>query len=131
MKNPHIERRLVFVGRREVFDAIGRVFRDPQENAILLYGQRCIGKTSFLQELADWLPKAGGYRVLYINLQSKAALSLSRVLEELARAIAAVLGLPSPDLGDNPELTLRRIWPPAILEKLPKRLPGGSGRAQR
>lgn len=119
MQNPQIERRLVFVGRRDVFDAIGRVFRDPQENPILFYGQRCVGKTSILQGLSTCLPKAGGYRVLYFNLQSKAAMSLSRVPEELARTIAAVLDLPSPDLGDNPELTFRRIWLPAILEKLP------------
>ena len=119
MKNPHIERRPVFVGRREVFDAIGRVFRDPEENPILFYGQRCVSKTSFLQELAAWLPKAGDYRVLYNNLQGKASLPLSLVLEELARAIVAALGLSVPDLGDNPELTLRRIWLPAILEKLP------------
>lgn len=119
MKNPHIERRPVFVGRREVFDAIGRVFRDPEENPILFYGQRCVGKTSILQGLSACLHKPGSYQVVYFNLQSKATLSLSRVLEEQARAIAAALGLSVPDLGDNPELTFRRIWLPAILEKLP------------
>mgnify|MGYP001815569382 CR=1 FL=1 len=53
------------------------------ENALDLYGQRRIGKTSVLQELAMRLPAEGPYRPVYFDLQDKVALSLAEVLAEL------------------------------------------------
>jgi hypothetical protein len=45
-----------FIGRADVLREVVRVLRRPQDNAIVLYGQRRIGKTSILQHLAAQLP---------------------------------------------------------------------------
>ncbi len=47
-----------FIGRADVLREVLRVLRRPQDNAIVLYGQRRIGKTSILQHLAARFPKA-------------------------------------------------------------------------
>ncbi len=72
------------VGRADVLREALRALRRPQNNAIVLYGQRRIGKTSILQHLAAQLPAEGDYRPVYFDLQDKADLSLGRVLQDLA-----------------------------------------------
>ena len=108
-----------FIGRADVLREVVRVLRRPQDNAIVLYGQRRIGKTSILQHLAAQLPKEGPYRPVYFDLQDKAAKPLGDVLRELAREIAHTLGLLAPDLGDDVETAFRQTWLPAILSNLP------------
>jgi hypothetical protein len=117
-----------FVGRVDVLREVLRVLRRSQDNAIVLYGQRRIGKTSILQHLAAWLPREGTYRPVYFDLQDKAPWPLGRVLRELARSIAHALGQPDPDgstgfaeiLGLDPETAFRQEWLPAVLDSLPK-----------
>ncbi len=108
-----------FVGRMDVLREVQRVLRRPQDNAIVLYGQRRIGKTSILQHLAAWLPREGTYRPIYFDLQDKAAWPLGRVLRELARTVAHTLGIPEPDLGADPETAFRQDWLPTVLGRLP------------
>ena len=50
-----------FVGRADVLREVLRVLRRPQDNAIVLYGQRRIGKTSILQHLRAAV-RRGGWR---------------------------------------------------------------------
>lgn len=109
-----------FVGRADVLRSVLRVLRHDQQNAIVLYGQRRIGKTSILQHLAARLPEEGPYSPVYFDLQDKAAWPLGRVLEELAGAIAHALGQPAPNLGAEPEATFRDEWLPGILNALPE-----------
>jgi tetratricopeptide (TPR) repeat protein len=109
----------VFVGRADILREVQRVIRDPQENAIVLYGQRRIGKTSVLQELENRLPKEGAYYPILFDLQDKAEWSLGRVLRELAHQISSFLKLAPPDLGDKPETTFRQVWLPDVLNNLP------------
>jgi tetratricopeptide (TPR) repeat protein len=97
-----------------------RVLRRPQDNAVVLYGQRRIGKTSILQHLAAWLSRRGPFRPVYFDLQDKAAWPLDRVLQELARTVAYALGQPEPDLGSDPATAFRRAWLPAVLDGLPE-----------
>ncbi|RME70894.1 MAG: hypothetical protein D6784_15990, partial [Chloroflexi bacterium] len=73
-----------FVGRADVLRDVARVLRSPNENALVLYGQRRIGKTSILQELLARLPEIGPYQPVYFDLQGKAVASLKEVLAELA-----------------------------------------------
>ena len=115
-----------FVGRADVLREVLRVLRHPAQNAIVLYGQRRIGKTSILQQLAAQLPNEGPYHSVYFDLQDKAAWSLGRVLVEIARTIAYALNQPDPDastgsaqgLGDNPVKAFRDTWLPAALDAL-------------
>jgi tetratricopeptide (TPR) repeat protein len=108
----------VFVGRNDILEEVWRiVVHDAEENAIVLYGQRRIGKTSVLQELEARLPKEG-LQPIFFDLQNKAEWPLGRVLKELADKISALLAVPPPDLGDEPESTFRDVWLPEILKLL-------------
>ena len=108
-----------FVGRVDILREVLRVLRRPQDSAVVLYGQRRIGKTSILQELVNWLPRQGSYRPIEFDLQDKATWSLSQVLRELARTIAYTLNEPTPDLGNDPEDSFRTTWLRNTLTKLP------------
>jgi tetratricopeptide (TPR) repeat protein len=108
-----------FIGRMDVLREVRRILRRPQDNAIVLYGQRRIGKTSILQHLAAWLPREGPYCPAYFDLQDKAAWPLGDVLWELARTITYVLGQPAPDLGTDPEIGFHKDWLPIALNDLP------------
>ena len=108
-----------FVGRADVLREVLRVLRRPQDNAIVLFGQRRIGKTSILQHLAAWLPPEGPYRPVYFDLQDKADWPLDRVLQDLARTIAHTLGQPGPNLVPDPATAFRQEWLPAVLGDLP------------
>lgn len=109
-----------FVGREDVLRETLRVLASPSQNAITLYGQRRIGKTSILQYLAARLPEEGNYRAVYFDLMDKAALPLGRVLADLARTIAERLGLPAPNFQEEAEVerTFRQAWLPDTLRNL-------------
>jgi tetratricopeptide (TPR) repeat protein len=109
-----------FIGRADVLREVLRVLRRSPDNAVVLYGQRRVGKTSILQHLAAWLSRRGPYRLVYFDLQDKAAWPLGRVLWELARKVAHALGQPDPDLGPDPEIGFRQEWLPAVLDNLPE-----------
>lgn len=109
-----------FVGRADVLRTVLSLLRRPQDNAILLFGQRRIGKTSILQHLEARLRDEGPYIPVYFDLQYKANWSLDRVLRELAQRIAQTVDWGVPDLGTEPETTFRDEWLPAILEGLPE-----------
>jgi len=108
----------VFVGRAKIFLEVQNVINNPLVNAIVLYGQRRIGKTSVLQELKTKLPNEGAYPIFF-DLQDKAEWSLGRVLIELAHKISRFLKLALPDLGDEPETTFCQVWLPSVLNNLP------------
>jgi tetratricopeptide (TPR) repeat protein len=107
-----------FVGRADILREVLRVLRHPKENAIVLYGQRRIGKTSVLQELETKLPKQGNYYPIFFDLQDKAQWPLARVLCELAQKISDKLKQATPNLGDDPETTFRHVWLPELLNNL-------------
>ena len=58
-----------FVGRETILRSVLRMLENPGENAIVLYGQRRIGKTSVLQELVQRLRSGGPYHPLYFDLR--------------------------------------------------------------
>ena len=86
-----------FVGRENIFRDVMQMLRHPGENAIVLFGQRRIGKTTVLLQLAQRLSAEGQLTPVYFDLQDKASSSLASVLYELAQSIAARIGQPSPD----------------------------------
>ncbi len=125
-RNPYIAGNPVgnsraFIGRSDVLRAVRRVLRDPERHGIVLYGQRRIGKTSILQHLVSSLhgQDGGAYRPVYFDLQDKARWSLSDVLIDQARGIAAALGLPTPVAEGDPSVWFRSKWLPSVLERLP------------
>jgi len=83
-----------FVGREDVLQDVRNVLQHSQQNAIVLYGQRRIGKTSILKELEAKLAQAG-YLPIFFDLQDKGKLPLDQVNQELADKISDKLNSPS------------------------------------
>ncbi len=104
-----------FIGRGDILREVKHMLRRPNENAIVLYGQRRMGKTSVLQHLEARLSTEGNYYPVYIDLQDRATSSLAQVVNNLAQLIAHSLQLPEPDLKIDPE-TLFHEWLSCVLD---------------
>ena len=70
----------VFIGRMDLLREVQSLLRRPKSNAIVLYGQRRIGKTSILFELEQKLAETGQYLPVYFDLHDKSDLSLPDIL---------------------------------------------------
>lgn len=79
-----------FYGRRAVFNFVEDTLNTEQQNVMVLYGQRRVGKTSLLHQLARRL-KNSEVLPIYFDLQGRAQQSLGQVLYELTRTIARPL----------------------------------------
>ncbi len=110
----------VFVGRVDILHDIDSMLHDPKTNAIALYGQRRIGKTSILEYLNVHLPTHSHFCPVYFDLHDKVTWSLEQVICELAHRIADTLNQTLPDLGDQPEFEFIDSWLPEILKSLPE-----------
>jgi len=122
--NPYITNKPVgnspaFIGRADKLREVEQMLRSPDDNTVVLYGQRHIGKSSLLQHLTSQLPTFGNYYPIYFNLQNKATWSLDKVVNELAQSIAQVLNQAAPDLGEQPEAEFIEILP-KLLQSLPE-----------
>jgi len=84
-----------FVGRTDILEGVKEQLRSPQQNAIVLYGQRRIGKTSILRELEAELSK-DNCQVIYFDLMGKATLPLQIILSELGEEISFKLSMTKP-----------------------------------
>jgi tetratricopeptide (TPR) repeat protein len=107
-KNPYVTGYPVgdthaFVGRADIVREVQQVLKQPNNNAIVLYGQRRIGKTSVLRELKAKLPQENAYQVVLFDLLDKSNWPLEKVLQELAKKISDVLQQEKLELGNNPE----------------------------
>jgi tetratricopeptide (TPR) repeat protein len=112
-----------FVGRADILHAVTRILASPSANALVIYGQRRIGKTSILEHLARELPKTGPYRTVYFDLQDKAPLPLWAVVNELARKISLDLGgSPGADLpqGEAALARFKEDFLPRVFASLPQ-----------
>jgi len=123
-KNPYVIGNSVgdspaFVGRDDVLREVLNVVRHDNQNAIVLFGQRRIGKTSVLRELKARLPKEGDFLPVFFDLQDKSRWPLDRVLRELAHKIIDSVPNGNSDLGNDPEKTFRNEWLPNIIKTLP------------
>jgi tetratricopeptide (TPR) repeat protein len=85
-----------FYGRQDTLQWVRRELRNPATNALVLFGQRRIGKTTLLLQLQQTLP-ADQFAPVYFDLQDQATRSLSSVLADLADTMAEQAGLEPPD----------------------------------
>lgn len=81
-----------FFGRRGVLRQVERILAAPGQNAVVLFGQRRVGKTSILLQLQHSLPPEP-YTVIYHDLQDKARLPMGELLSELADELTFALNL--------------------------------------
>jgi tetratricopeptide (TPR) repeat protein len=109
-----------FFGRQDIFREVMQILRQPGSNAIVLYGQRRIGKTSVLLQLEKQLKQASEFTPVYFDLQDKAAKSLSEVLFELSQHISRVTGHPAakPTDFDPTGDYFRRVFLPNVAGKV-------------
>ena len=117
--NP-IKEQASFFGRQDIFREVLQILRQRESNAIVLYGQRRIGKTSVLLQLEKQLAHAGEFTPVYFDLQDKAAKSLPEVLFELSQHISKVTGQAAAKSSDfNPTSDyFRSVFLPEVAQKV-------------
>ncbi len=122
LSNPYIAGNPVrgqmnFVGRLDILRDVQRVLRNPNANAIVLYGQRRIGKTSILFQLEQQLAETKEYLPVYFDLHDKTDLSLAEILYRLAAQIARyvdITGLDRAQFDDEGSFFRSDFLPEAI-----------------
>ena len=86
-----------FIGRSDTLRDVEQTLRNPSANALVLFGQRRIGKTSVLLHIKQALRAKEEFMPVYFDLQDKAALPLSQVLYQLAQVMAQTTVALMPD----------------------------------
>lgn len=110
-----------FIGREDILKRVLTMLRNPNDSALILYGQRRIGKTSFLQFLQTRLPQEGNFLPVYFDLEFRTREPLDSLLKNLASAIAEKLDLRLPDFSTvDVEQFFRSEWLPQVLHQLPQ-----------
>ena len=110
-----------FFGRREVLGWAERGLRNPANNSLVLFGQRCIGKTSLLLQVQRTLPSTQ-FLPVYFDLQDQTTRPLGLALADLAQATAERAGLAPPDrlnFDDQGHYFLQSFLP-RLYAELPK-----------
>ncbi len=123
-RNPYIAGKALsggrgFAGREDVFQLVQTVLGQSETNAIVLFGQRRIGKTSILLNLQGRLPSPP-FVTVFFDLQDRARKPLGDVLFDLAQTIAQELGVPAPDRAsfDDAGAGFREVFLPAVYQAL-------------
>jgi len=111
-----------FVGREDILKKVYDTLTHPQQNAILLHGQRRIGKTSILGELQIRLQQEQICYPILFDLLGKAHCSVDEVIQQLANKVSEALNKTQPQLGDNPKTYFQQVWLPDILDSIDKPL---------
>jgi len=111
-----------FIGRTDILKTVLNTLHNPNENGMILYGQRRIGKTSVLQRLANNLSKRTDFIPIYFDLQDKAALSLDSLLKFLADHIVQYSGiLPFEKWTHDTQSDFQKMFIPYVLRHLPQK----------
>ncbi|MEZ4661469.1 MAG: GAF domain-containing protein [Caldilineaceae bacterium] len=110
-----------FVGRQSDLHFIHHSLRGKQSNtALVLIGERRMGKTSLLQQLRGQLGR--DFAPVYLDCQALGVEpGLGRLLVDVAGAIAAALNLPPPDamaFGDRPSVYFEHTFLPQTQQAL-------------
>ena len=108
-----------FFGRQDVLTWVSSELHNPGTNALVLFGQRRIGKTSLLLQLRHYLP-FDDFLAVYFDLQDTSALSLGRLLANLADRTAdqSNLHLPASLEFDNEGRSFQREFLPWLFENI-------------
>jgi hypothetical protein len=108
-----------FFGRGHILRWVEQKLRDPNINALVLFGQRRIGRTSILLQLQHTLP-ADAFLPIYFDLQDQAACPLGQVLADLADTAAWQAGLdfPVPETPDDQGRFFRREFLPRFYQAM-------------
>lgn len=122
MLNPYIAGNPIqsekgFFGREATFKDVERMLAHPEANAIVLYGQRRIGKTSILLQLQRRLGATLRFTPIYFDLQDKSTRTLGSLLNDLAGRIADVIPVRLPPTEQLTESAFKDTFLPAAVKK--------------
>jgi tetratricopeptide (TPR) repeat protein len=123
LRNPYIAGRSLsqqgFYGREKTFQLVETELASPERNAIVLFGQRRIGKTSILRQLQRRLA-ALPFLPVYFDLMDRARRPLGQVLYEIAATIAAAAGVVpyDPEQFDDQGKFFRQEFLPKLYQAL-------------
>src|SRR5829696_2199932 len=92
-----------FFGRDDIVRDVTQMLNHPDEKAIVLFGQRRIGKTTILLQIDQRLTQEGNFTPVYFDLQDRASSTLPEVLYKLAQSVAYRLKMPSPSVDSFDE----------------------------
>ena len=107
----------VFFGRDDVVREVMQMLSHPDENAIVLFGQRRIGKTTILLQIDRQLSEEKKFTPVYFDLQDRASSTLSDVLFKLAQVISHRLEQPLPSIDkfdENGDYFINEFLPETI-----------------
>lgn len=104
-----------FVGRIDTLQRVEQIICHQQQNAIVLFGQRRMGKTSILKELEKRFESEEHYKPVFFDLLGKTYQSLQMTLQELACHICDKLGVEKPELQNIDEF--HQQWLPQLLKQ--------------
>lgn len=112
-----------FFGREDIFKKVKNVLSNSHNNAVVLYGQRRIGKTSILLQLESQLLHDGIFTPVYFDLHDKASKPLRELLYDLAASICKVTGkeVPPSELFDEAGEFFRMKFLPLAAKAASKR----------
>jgi len=101
--NPYIagnplKDKAIFFGRDDVLREVTQMLNHPDEKAIVLFGQRRIGKTTILLQMDQRLLEDGRFTPVYFDLQDRASSTLKEVLYKLAQSIGSRVKAPVPPI---------------------------------
>ncbi|MBL8044915.1 MAG: ATP-binding protein [Anaerolineales bacterium] len=123
MNNPYIagaplRAGKAFFGRQDILQWAMQELRNPASNALVLFGQRRIGKTSLLLQLQGGLPREA-FLPIYFDLQDQAKRPLNQMLLDLVDTISerAGLELPKPAVPDDRGVWFRRLFLPEFYKQ--------------
>jgi tetratricopeptide (TPR) repeat protein len=108
-----------FFGRKDILRWVERELCNPASNALVLFGQRRIGKTTLLLQLERTLP-ADAFLPVYFDLQDQASHPLGVVLADLADTAAwrANLEPLDPEAFDDQGRFFHRQFLPRLYQAL-------------
>ena len=107
-----------FFGRQDVLRFVDDTLASPRHNLIVFHGQRRIGKTSVLHQIAR--RRSQDYQAVFFDLQSSVDQPVPDLLYGLAREITGQLNLSAPNRADfqqDPE-SFRASFLPGVYQHL-------------
>lgn len=124
LRNPYIAGRALgqaagFVGRDDILRLVEAELSSEEQSAVVLFGQRRIGKTSILLQLQRRLD-AQHFLPVYFDLMDRARRPLGFVLAEVAGSLAAQAAIEQPDPAnfDDEGLYFRTRFLPELYQAL-------------
>lgn len=96
---PPLRGEVGFYGRQDIIEWVKHELCNPNTNAIVLQGQRRIGKTSLLLQINRQLPSEQFFSI-YFDLQDQATRPLGEMLADLADTLADEIGI-EPQLANE------------------------------